>query len=930
MRIKSLQMRARVAVEGFFKGIHRSPYHGFSVEFSEYREYSPGDDPRYLDWRLFARSDRYYVKRFEDETNLRCYLVLDTSRSMGYRLGRVHQERLRAHRGGHDRLLPVHASATRSACSRSRTGSPTTCPPRHRPGHLRRLMAMLEREPAGRATDLAGPLEQIAATVRKRGLIILISDLLAPTDSLRTRLGYLRSRGHDVVVLRVLDPAEVEFTFATPAMFLDVESGRELYIDPDAARAEYLRRFAAHAAEIERACVDLGIEYEPITTDRPLELVLFDLLKARMRRGRRPGRRARRGTGRRAMSFLTPLYVLGLLAVAAPIVFHLIRRTPRGEVPFSSLMFLSPSPPRLTRRSRLDHWLLLLLRAAALCLLAFAFARPFLRQAGLARPRRRRAAGGSPCSSTPAPACAAATSGRRRKAMAAGGRSPRAGRPTSSPCSRSTRRPGRCSASRNRRRSTRRGGRPWPGRLDRLAPTWGATDLGQALVDAVAAIEDVAERGEKDGRMPRRIVLISDLQQGSRLEALGDFEWPSDVELDLKTVDQRAPTPACTRWPKGDERRSQARPDHAGGRPGLERRGLTRESRSSWSGSTSQGGEAGKPIAVYVPPGESRVVRVPRPHGSVGTSRPAARGGCPRVRQHAVPRGRAAGRRRRSSTSGPTRPTIPRACSTTWSGSSRRRPRPERHASDPVAPTSEPGVRTGRLRAAGRPGGRDHGRERRDGCGSSCGDGGTVLARAHRAADGPATLAALAGAPRPARVRGGRRRSRRDARRRSPSTTRSSPRSPAPQFNDFTKIHFWKYRRIDAGARSARRASWPGSRTATPRSSRRALGKGRLVVLASGWDPADSQLARSSKFVPLMSALLEGREPAADSTRRTSWSHDRVPLPSASATPAGAWSSPSRTATASSSSRRARRSTRRTSPASTRSRPPADAACRSP
>ena len=108
-------------------------------------------------------------------------------------------------------------------------------PPRHRPGHLRRLMAMLEREPAGRATDLAEPLEQIAATVRKRGLIILISDLLAPTDSLRTRLGYLRSRGHEVVVLRILDPAEVEFTFTTPAMFHDVESGRELYIDPDAA-----------------------------------------------------------------------------------------------------------------------------------------------------------------------------------------------------------------------------------------------------------------------------------------------------------------------------------------------------------------------------------------------------------------------------------------------------------------------------------------------------------------------------------------------------------------------------------------------------------------------------------------------------------------------------------------------------------------------
>jgi uncharacterized protein (DUF58 family) len=164
-------------------------------------------------------------------------------------------------------------------------------PPRHRPGHLRRLMAALAREPQGRTTNLAEPLEQIAATVRKRGLIILISDLLAPTDLLRNRLGHLRSRGHDVVVLRVLDPTEVSFSFASPAMFHDVESGREIYVEPAAAK-EGLERFAAHEAEIKRSCVDQGIEFEPITTDQPLELVLFDLLKARMRRGRPMGRRS--------------------------------------------------------------------------------------------------------------------------------------------------------------------------------------------------------------------------------------------------------------------------------------------------------------------------------------------------------------------------------------------------------------------------------------------------------------------------------------------------------------------------------------------------------------------------------------------------------------------------------------------------------------
>jgi uncharacterized protein (DUF58 family) len=296
MRIKSLQVRARVAVEGFVKGIHRSPYHGFSVEFSEYREYTPGDDPRYLDWRLYARSDRYYVKRFEDETNLRCYLVLDTSRSMGYRSGSYSKSEYARTAAA---TIAYFLSTQRDAVGLLTFEDRITeyLPPRHRPGHLRRLMAVLEREPQGRSTNLAEPLEQIAATVRKRGLVILISDLLAPTESLRTRLGYLRSRGHDVVVLRILDPAEVHFAFATPAMFHDVESGREQYIDPAQAKTSYLRRFAAHAAEIERSCVDLGIEYEQITTDRPLELVLFDLLKSRMRRGRRPGRRSAMARG---------------------------------------------------------------------------------------------------------------------------------------------------------------------------------------------------------------------------------------------------------------------------------------------------------------------------------------------------------------------------------------------------------------------------------------------------------------------------------------------------------------------------------------------------------------------------------------------------------------------------------------------------------
>ena len=310
------------------------------------------------------------------------------------------------------------------------------------------------------------------------------------------------------------------------------------------------------------------------------------------------------------MSFLTPLYLLGILAVAAPIVFHLIRRTPRGEVPFSSLMFLSPSPPRLTRRSRLDHILLLLLRATALCLLAFAFARPFLREAAQlelsATTERRR-----PCSDRHQRQHAP-----RRPLGAGPGRWPTRSIAECRPADELAvlrLRPTDAAGAELRRIGDARPARRQAvarARIDGAGAGWGATDLGQALIDAVAAIEDVADTSEKTGRMPRRIVLISDLQQGSRLEALGDFEWPSDVELELKTVadDWLQRRPATARR-AGRGRRGRADPR-------LRVRVFNDADRSAsgsrCTGPRTGGAAVGKPIDVYVPPGESRVVRVPR------------------------------------------------------------------------------------------------------------------------------------------------------------------------------------------------------------------------------------------------------------------------------------------------------------------------------
>jgi uncharacterized protein (DUF58 family) len=282
MQIRSLELRAKGVVEGFMTGLHRSPYHGFSVEFTEYREYVPGDDPRYLDWRLYARSDRYYVKRFEDETNLRCYLLVDTSRSMSYgSIGYSKAEYARTLAA----TLAYFLSLQRDAAGLARFDDEIEefLPARFRPGHLRRLLLALEKPSEGRATDLVRPLEQAAERLGKRGMIVLISDLLAPLVELRTRLGYFRARGHEVVIFQILDPAELTLGFDRPALFHDLETDREVYVDPAATRREYLQRFEAHLAEIRRICDQLGIDYRQARTDAPLETCLAEFLRSRER-----------------------------------------------------------------------------------------------------------------------------------------------------------------------------------------------------------------------------------------------------------------------------------------------------------------------------------------------------------------------------------------------------------------------------------------------------------------------------------------------------------------------------------------------------------------------------------------------------------------------------------------------------------------------
>ena len=283
MSIRNLELRARVVVEGFWSGIHRSPYHGFSAEFTEYRQYTPDDDPRHLDWRVFARSDRYFIKKFEDETNLRCYLLADQSRSMSYGSGGYTKAEYGATLAAtlaYFLYLQGDAVGLLTFDDQVREYLPA----RHRTGQLRHLMLALERPASGRATDVSVPLKRIVEMVRKRGLIVLVSDFLAPLDRLDQNLSTLAACGHEILVIQVLDPAELNFSFKNPAMFEDVESGRVLFIDPASARSEYLRKLTAHRDALRAMCQRLGISWQCVSTDRALELVLFDFLRERMQR----------------------------------------------------------------------------------------------------------------------------------------------------------------------------------------------------------------------------------------------------------------------------------------------------------------------------------------------------------------------------------------------------------------------------------------------------------------------------------------------------------------------------------------------------------------------------------------------------------------------------------------------------------------------
>jgi len=286
-QLGGIELLARGVVEGFLMGLHRSPHRGFSAEFAELRAYEAGDDLRYIDWRMYGRSDRFYVKQFEEETNLRAYILVDVSESMGWSSSpgvlpsKLWYAKLLA--AALALVLLRQGDAVGMAAFHDRVVQRLQARGGRRQWHevVRRLRPL---EAQG-GTSAESALRDLAVRLRRRGLVILLSDLLVATDQTRTALHFLRHRGHEVLVFHLVDPGERELPPASEARFFDPETRAELLVSVPAIRSEYRRAVAAALLEWERSLKPQGIDYEVVDTDQPMSLALRAYLRKRERLG---------------------------------------------------------------------------------------------------------------------------------------------------------------------------------------------------------------------------------------------------------------------------------------------------------------------------------------------------------------------------------------------------------------------------------------------------------------------------------------------------------------------------------------------------------------------------------------------------------------------------------------------------------------------
>jgi uncharacterized protein (DUF58 family) len=284
-RLGSLPIKARVIVEGALSGLHRSRLHGSSVEFAEHKEYSPGDEIRHIDWKAYAKLDRYYVKQFEQESQLTVYLVLDASGSMEFTGGGMRKLDYAALCLSALAHLVIHQQDKVGLEVFGDGAVEARVPPRGRPKHLHDLLGVVDSIIAGGGRGDESPaiaLERVAELLRhKKALIVLASDLFDPDDRTLAVLRRLRAQKHDVTVLHVLDPHERTFPYEGLTLFEALESDERMLANPAAIRTQYLERMTAFLGKTRAELADAGVDYHLIGTDTPLDVALFDVLAAR-------------------------------------------------------------------------------------------------------------------------------------------------------------------------------------------------------------------------------------------------------------------------------------------------------------------------------------------------------------------------------------------------------------------------------------------------------------------------------------------------------------------------------------------------------------------------------------------------------------------------------------------------------------------------
>jgi uncharacterized protein (DUF58 family) len=285
-KLEGLELRARRIVEGYVAGLHRSPYHGFSIEFAEHREYAPGDDLRYLDWKVFGRTDKLYLKQYEEETNLIANVLLDTSESMLYRsegaaMSKLQYAQCAAAALAHLVLHQQDSAGLVTFDDQIRA----LVRPSSNPSHLEQLLYVMEQNDARRKTAIGPIFHDLAERFKKRSIVIILSDLFDDVDGMMAGLKHFRHRRHEVVLFHVLDPAEIEFPFRRTTLFRGLEQLPDVLVEPRALRKAYLEQFGAYARRLKTGCRMHQIDYVLMQTDRPLDVALSSYLASRMKRG---------------------------------------------------------------------------------------------------------------------------------------------------------------------------------------------------------------------------------------------------------------------------------------------------------------------------------------------------------------------------------------------------------------------------------------------------------------------------------------------------------------------------------------------------------------------------------------------------------------------------------------------------------------------